>query len=352
MTFIKRFFTAILLGANFCSLFFLWVCCLTTNFSPTFIPKLSLLGLSFPILLFFNIGFLLIWFLFRPKYILLPLLGMLIVGGYILDYCPINTSTHIPENGVKVLSFNAAGLAGDKNKEDFLQFLKAEAPDILCFQELGTGWFRQKGIKHVLDSMQYKFKGEENKCILSRLPFLSDMIKIPYPTQTNGSFACWIEIEGDSVLVINNHLESNHLSHEDRDEYTDMLKEPNNQKRIMTSGRLLLRKLAKASKYRGPQTDSICHFIEKKGNPSTIICGDYNDTPISYAYQKTSKKFNSVFRESGNGFGISYNQKGFFVRIDHIFTSEDWESCKTYVDTHIKMSDHYPLVTYLRKKQH
>ena len=84
--------------------------------------------------------------------------------------------------------------------------------------------------------------------------------------------------------------------------------------------------------------------------PSVIMCGDHNDTPISYTYQKTARNLNSAFRESGNGIGVSYNQKGFFFRIDHVFISEDWESCKTYIDTQMEMSDHYPLVTYLRKK--
>ena len=352
MDYLKRFFTALLLGANLCTLSFLWICCLVSNISPEYIPKLSLLGLTFPAVLLFNLLFVVLWFLFRPKFLLVPLLGLLTVGGYILDYCPINFDARVHPECIKVISFNAAGLVGEENKAKFIQYLKSEAPDIICLQELGTGWFHHKEVRQVTDSMQYSFKGGKNKCILSRMPFLSDTLHITYPTRTNGSIACWIEVHGDSVLVVNNHLESNHLSNEDKDEYTDMLKEPNNKEKFKTSGLQLLRKLANASKYRGPQTDSVCSFIKKKGMPSVIMCGDHNDTPISYTYQKTARNLNSAFRESGNGIGVSYNQKGFFFRIDHVFISEDWESCKTYIDTQMEMSDHYPLVTYLRKKQH
>lgn len=351
MDYLKRIFTALLLGANLCSLFLLWLCCLSTSISPEYIPKLSLLGLTFPALVVINIVFVLLWFLFRPKFLLVPLLGMLVVAGYILDYCPISIGTRIEPGSIKVISYNAAGLSEEKNKAKFLQYLKAEDPDIFCLQEFGDGWFYHKEIKHVLDSMQYTFKGNKSRCILSKMPFLGDTLHIAYPTRSNGSFACWIDFNGDSVLVVNNHLESNHLSDEDKKEYKGMLKDPNNKEKFKTSGIQLLRKLAKASEYRGPQTDSICAFVEKHGKPSVIMCGDHNDTPISYTYQKTSDILNSVFRESGNGIGISYNQKGFFFRIDHIFISKDWESCKTYIDTHIEASDHYPLVTYLRKKQ-
>lgn len=352
LTKLKHFITTLLLGANFCSLSILWVCCLSTYISPGIFPKISLLWLTFPILLAVNIGFAILWFFIRPKFILVPLLGVLIVGCYVLDYYPINPGTHIPENAVKVISFNAAGLSKEKNKKEFIHFLKEEAPDIICFQELGVGWFHHKDIMLVLDSMRYTFKGAKNKAIMSRLPFLSDTIHINYPSESNSSIACWIDVHGDSTLIVNNHLESYHLSKKDREEYNEMLKEPNNKELIKTSGIQLMRKLAKASKFRGPQTDSLCTFWESKEKPSMIMCGDYNDTPISYTYQKLSKNLTSVFRESGNGIGISYNEKGFFVRIDHIFITEDWESCKTYIDTQTEMSDHNPLVTYLRKKQH
>ena len=74
-----------------------------------------------------------------------------------------------------------------------------------------------------------------------------------------------------------------------------------------------------------------------------------NDTPISYTFQRISRLLNNAFTESGNGIGISFNRKGFPVRIDHIFTSKDLKTHGTYVDGEIKSSDHCPIVTRVYK---
>ena len=34
-----------------------------------------------------------------------------------------------------------------------------------------------------------------------------------------------------------------------------------------------------------------------------IICGDFNDTPVSYAYQQLGDNMIDAFLESGNGIG-------------------------------------------------
>ena len=57
-----------------------------------------------------------------------------------------------------------------------------------------------------------------------------------------------------------------------------------------------------------------------------------------------------AYRDSGLGIGISYNQRGFPVRIDHVFMSKDWKSSQTRIVDKLEVSDHYPIVTYLHKK--
>ena len=73
-----------------------------------------------------------------------------------------------------------------------------------------------------------------------------------------------IKVNGDTLLVANNHLESNKLTEKDKEVYREMMKDPDKQK-VSQGSRLLIRKLAEASAIRAVQADSIARF----GGPVT-----------------------------------------------------------------------------------
>ena len=58
---------------------------------------------------------------------------------------------------------------------------------------------------------------------------------------------------------------------------------------------------------------------------------------------------NDAFVESGNGFGISYNQNHFYFRIDNILLSKNLKSYRCTVDNTIKSSDHSPFGVMWRR---
>ena len=95
---------------------------------------------------------------------------------------------------------------------------------------------------------------------------------------------------------------------------------------------------------------------KNKGNQSDasaggiIVCGDFNDSPISYTHRVVGEGLNDAFVESGNGFGISYNQNHFYFRIDNILLSKNLKSYRCTVDNTIKSSDHYPIWCYVAEK--
>lgn len=75
---------------------------------------------------------------------------------------------------------------------------------------------------------------------------------------------------------------------------------------------------------------------------AVVICGDFNDTPQSYAYRKIRDDFSDAYVSTGFGPGITYNEQGFWFRIDHIL----YNNVLRAVDSRIvrqKHSDHYPL---------
>ena len=187
----------------------------------------------------------------------------------------------------------------------------------------------------------------EPQFIYSRLPILSAR-RISYESSTNGSVAVELLYDGDTVLVVNNHLESYKLTPEDKQVYKDIIHDPENI-RSERSSRDLVRKMADASRVRGPQIDSVLNYIRHSGREGVVVCGDFNDSPISYSCRRCSSALTSAFRQSGNGLGLSYNQKGFYFRIDHIFVSDYWQTYETHVDKTALWSDHYPMITYLKK---
>jgi len=80
-----------------------------------------------------------------------------------------------------------------------------------------------------------------------------------------------------------------------------------------------------------------------------VLAGDFNDTPVSYAYNQTRKYLTDSFVESGSGVGCTYIGDFPSFRIDYVFHSEEIESANyTTLDYHF--SDHKPVYCKLRIK--
>ena len=346
---VKRFLTSLFLGANIFTILLLWACCFSTFISTSEHPRLSLLGLVFPFFLLANLAFVLFWIIFKFRLTWIPLLGILIIWGYVQDYFPMHLhKSEKSEHALKIITYNVGGAKDNDMRNEIIEYCRNANADVLCFQENFFLFLDRPNVRSALDSLNYQMMKNGGLCILSKYPIVSDPIPINYPTRSNHSLACMIEYQGDTILVINNHLESTHLSPEEKTDIKEIIEDPNH-KNVEEKGRLYGNKLSEAARFRGAQTDTICAMIDKYKNYSIIVCGDFNDTPISYTYQKINSLLNNAFRESGKGVGISYNKKGFYVRIDHLFHSKDWRSFDTRIDSHIQASDHYPLVSFIQK---
>lgn len=362
MKYIGRFLGWILLAINLCMAVLLLLCAYSPYINPVSHPIGSCAGLAFPAFLIVNILFFIFWLIVYRKYALLSLLTFFCSFGAIRTYIPINLfSGDSPENAIKFLSYNtmAFELGKPDRKDDpnnVLQYLKNSDADIICLQEyILCSRLKKKDIDKVLKSYPYKHyyeiaDGYNGLGCYSRFPILSAK-PLKYASKRNGSIAYEMNINGDTVLVINNHLESNKLTEKDKAVYRDMIKDPDKHK-VSAGSRLLIRKLAEASAIRASQVDSIVNLVnvyQNKGR-GVIVCGDFNDSPISYAHHKVENLLSDAFVQSGNGFGVSYNQNRFYFRIDHIFISRGFESYECMVDKSIKSSDHYPIWCYIAKK--
>ena len=353
---VGKFFTSIFLGANLLSLFLLWTCCATTWGNPAFPPRLAVVGLIFPFLLFLNLLFLPFWLLFRPRMLVVPVVGMAVCGGYILDYFPVTLFSHADsdeKNVVTVMQWNAYDFHFFSRDSIGvgIAYLEESGADIICLQEYG---FQNRRFQEFHDSLRargYNLRqGSVLRCVMTRYPILAcDTVKAE-TLRHNGTEAYHLLIDGDTVTLVNTHLECYRFSEDDKDEYGSMLNQRSRNK-FKQEVLFLLQKLSSSSRNRALQTQALTDYLDHlpKGR-RVILCGDFNETPISYSYQTMSRRLKNVFRACGRGIGITYREENFPVRIDHIFCSGDWDCVSVRIDLSMTASDHYPVIAKLKKR--
>ncbi len=358
MSHIGKLLTYILLAANaFVALLFI-----ISAYSPYINPSVSFLlpsmGLGFPVFLLLNVLFLLFWLIVKYKYALFPLVVLLICFPQIRLYIPYNSETKdIPEDCIKILSYNVMSFNSLKRDNEMLKYVAKSDADIVCMQEYGESghekYLRKQDVLKILSDYPYYSTmalGDNNRgnqiAVYSKFPILSSK-RIPFASLYNGAGAFELKVGNDTLLLINNHLESTKLSHEERASVTEMIKEADAEK--VKSGSLhLIRKLSDASNIRAVQADSISNFIKDSKHKSIVVCGDFNDSPISYTHRVVGKGLNDAFEDAGKGLGVSFNRNRFYFRIDHILTSKNIKTYNTKVDNSIDASDHYPIMTYIK----
>lgn len=359
MEWLKRILVQLAAGANVMAALLLCACGLCSMLNPAECPRAALFVLGFPLLLLLNLFFVPFWLIFCVRYLWLPFVGLLLSVSYIYDYCPLNWPSGKPEGALKLITYNTEFMGLGEKAENghyvVLDYLASSDADIICIQE-GVGQ-REGPSAEYADSVMGKagyhirrlHDGKaEPQFVYSRLPIVS-VRRVAYESEANGSMAVELWDGEDTILVVNNHFESYKLTQEDKEKYKEIIKDPENS-RVETNSKALLRKMAGASRLRGPQADSVLNYIRESGREAVVVCGDFNEPPVSYScHRMSTKKLSSAFRQSGNGLGLSYNQKGFYFRIDHVFVSDYWQTYETHVDKSVACSDHYPMVTYLKK---
>ena len=326
---------------------------LFSAFSPSIIqpvkyPLLSLAGFVFPLLVIVNLFLLLLFLLFRGfKYAIVPLAALALCYAQLFTYLPINSPiAGKPKSGVKVLSYNTMSFSNMKKlggKNAVLDYLQASDADIICLQEHAVS----ASNRHVTQKDVDKALAVNNIAVYSKLPVLKTE-RIAMESNSNGAMAYHLKWEQDTLLLINCHLESNKLTPEDKEMYVQLI-EKHEKEQVKAGVKVLLRKLSDASAIRAPQADSIANYLARHSYKYIMVCGDFNDIPISYTHHTLTRTLNDAFTESGRGLGISYHKNKFLFRIDNILVSAGLKASNCTVDSSIDASDHYPIWAYVEK---
>ena len=244
---------------------------------------------------------------------------------------------------------------------EIFSFIEEKNPDIVCLQEFG--FYKKSRLDRNLVFQKFKklypyqhvwyknqFKSKEYGVVtFSKYPIIKKQ-KILYDSKYNISVFSDIVVDNDTIRVFNNHLESVKFSVKEKSDVNDLHSEEILTQETLILTESLLRKLESAFKIRAKQADKVAYEI-KQSPYKTIVCGDFNDTPISYTHRVLSEGMNDAFAESGNGFGFSYNKNRMYFRIDHILVSKNLSVYNCTVDNASDASDHYPIWCYISFKK-
>lgn len=323
--------------------------------NPKVFPWLVSATLLFPLLFAVNVAFVLMWLMVCSRRWLWSFLVLLATAFQFRIYCPINLPQPAPKGSVKVLTYNLFGYGGFPRKEafaDMMDFLANCDANICCLQEAYYSERYKAEIEAALSHWSYRdsvsFARVGNALMLcSDFPIVDRRV-ISSPSYSHVCVAYRLLVDADTIVVVNSHFVSNAMNAEDKQVYHDIITAPeegNTGSDVIRLGR----KVNAAGVKRAEQADSLLAYLETLGDVPVIVCGDFNDSPLSYVHHRLTRNLTDAYVASGSGPGISYHLSGMFFRLDNILCSSHWRSFGARVMSDQKMSDHYPLEAVLKR---
>jgi len=352
-----------LLAANLAALVPLLLAYAAANFSPNAMGYLALFGLAYPFSILANCLFILIWIFRKPSYALISACCILLGLNHFTSFFQVSMQGSINEqaNHLKVLSYNVHVFDvfnkknGSETRDAIYDLLKREQADVICFQEfyqseksksfptrdtlikfLPSKYYHER-YTHAISGQQYF-----GVVTLSKYP-IAERGHVPFATDVN-NFCIYTDIikNSDTVRVYNAHLQSIRFKKEDY----DLANGKTEQHEIDDAGKRIARRLKNAFVKRQEQVDRIARHMKECRYP-IVLCGDFNDPPVSYAYCTLSRDLKDSFKECGNGIGNTYIGAFPSFRIDYILHSPTFETIE-YSTLPEKLSDHHAVTATIQ----
>ena len=356
----KKIVRKIFLITNYFFAILLVISSISVYISPEKAWIFAFLGLAFPYILIVNIAFLIFWISLKRKYFIISLIVILLSWNNLTKFIQFNNHRKISageRNIVKLLSFNVRlfnyynWLKLKTAHQDILSFIKNEHAGIICLQEfftLNNTLFSEDSIRNLLGTtpfsyIQYTNSPDDKKgsgiATFSHFPIVNRG-KVEFGNSPNISIYSDIKIEDDTIRVYNCHLQSTRLE-KDKYNFLDSLLFNYNTKHL-DDIKNISHRLKDAYIKRARQVTILSNHIKTSPYP-VLLCGDFNDTPVSFAYHKLRDSMKDAFLESGRGIGNTYFGNFPSFRIDYIMHNKSIVSYN-FRTQRVKLSDHYPIV--------
>ncbi|MDR3366687.1 MAG: endonuclease/exonuclease/phosphatase family protein [Prevotellaceae bacterium] len=340
---------------------------LSVYVSPERVWFLSFFGLLFAPLLLLNLAFLLLWVALRRRLLLIPLAVVLLNLSFArtLVHLPFGKKSVPAEAKLKLLSYNVNLFGLKRTYSDastyaqVAAFINREKFDVACMQEFyvhskvqSEKQFAQQlsGLPH---RAVYYSRTRSNSWLglatFSKFPIVNRG-NIAFSNTTNAAIFTDIALSAaDTVRVYNVHLQSIRFGDRERDLLQSenfWYDNKNDRSRVLWSAS---GKLRSAFKIRAQQVDTISKHI-RRSPYKVVVCGDFNDTPVSYSYHTMRGDLCDGFMEAGRGLMSTFVSVVPSLRIDYILYSSYFRA-GVYYCPNLPLSDHYPLVCRLAVRE-
>lgn len=316
----------------------------------------SVFGLSFWVIFFFNVLIFILLVLLWSRKAWIAVLALLIsIPGLKKSY---SFGTKVKaDNSIRVMSYNLhlfSDITKKTNKEEFannlMNLVREQSPDVLCCQEFQSYNYimtRPQCIEAFANGIDfpYVYYNKKNN-------FGGNVIFSKYPIQkvTEESGFGQENLYGVMVSVDAGekgkfHVADVHLlSYNITDNELNVLMNPTErQKNLDTVGKTVLHKYNYGILRRSDEIDSMLGGMPPVDGP-VIVCGDFNETPLSNVYRKMQKAgYVDTFTKVGRGVKSTFARKLLLLRIDYIWANSEVVPLN-FERNYFKASDHYPII--------
>ena len=334
------------------------IACLSPYINPARWWLNGFTGLIVPYLILALIFFVIFWLLMRPVLALIPLLTLAIGWqqlNVIFAWHPgSNFTKRKPDNALRIIDWNIQSFNGMTKNKEIKKLIPNEVaasilkyqPDVICLQEFNNAtnadnislFARQYPYHFFSRDYQRDAENYQSGCIIfSRYPVI-DSGKIKYPVAESLIYVDILK-GSDTIRIYTTHLQSFKFKKAD---YNDIEKIKGQDNETFAASRNLLRKMKLAFSRRGIQANMVRDEMDKSPYRS-IICGDFNDVPNSYAYFQIKGDRQDAFLKKGFGVGRSFIALAPTLRIDYILADPGFE-IRQFDMVDEDLSDHIMLV--------
>lgn len=310
----------------------------------------TIFGILFLPLFLINL-FLLVWALMRrSRAVVLPILALLPSLLLINRYIQFSDTSEVEDKAnLKVVTYNVGRFMMSQSKkfdepsvcrDSLFAFLRRTDADVISLQEYYT--YDADNVKSELSALM---PGYQTEYYLNVEPggAYGNVILTKYPVVGKGKF----DFEQSSNLAVYTDIRVG--------EYTYRVYDCHFESYNISIPRLVQavsgkdndavnaaeEKMRSSITRRPQQVNTILEDI--KASPvQAIVTGDFNDTPMSFTYNKLRKGRKDSFVEAGKGLGGTFSGLWPLIRIDYVLFPESWTACSHKVGR-LKYSDHYPV---------
>lgn len=331
------------------------------------------------LLLFF---FFIFWLFVKPGWSLISVIAFLLALNPVQQIIPFRLSSpdfkkEKDSANIRIMSWNVSqfDILVNKQKpeirERMIELINEYNPDIACFQEmvaadtlinLNTPFYKKYSFYSIYEfadklhfpDYHYSYNFKENFfqnqhfgiIIFSKYPIIKKQKMSYFPFDYNSSFQyADIAVGTDTMRIFNIHLQSLEFSREN----LEYIENPSVESETdIEKSKSVMGKMKSAFLRRRLQADRIKAEMDKSPYP-VILCGDFNDVPNSYAYNKIGNGLQNAFVEKGAGLGRTFSSIAPTLRIDNIFLSNPY-TVNQFTRIPKKLSDHFPIIADFSRK--